>query len=125
MLFLALPLLIFGCNSAANDDPAPATHKGELKQFHELYAEYIKKNQTPPKQVSDLDRMEYDMVYPSLIGAIKSGRYVMVWGVDLNANGGAVVAYEKDAPTQGGWVVTADGTPRQMSADQLQSALKK
>jgi hypothetical protein len=55
--------------------------------------------------------------------ALQSGQYVAVWGVTAD-DSRTVLAYQKDATKQGGAVLMADGSVKNMSADELQAALK-
>jgi hypothetical protein len=53
---------------------------------------------------------------------VKQGLYVIKWGAPMNA---PVLAYEKDAPSKGGWVLPGNGPVRKMTADELQKLLAK
>ena len=124
-LVLVFPVTLLGCGRGKPDAPENAAQFGNLRQIHDLYASYTKNHQQPPKQFSDLNKKEYDMIYPGTLKVVKDGDYVVVWGVDVNKDPGKVLAYEKAAPTDGGAVITADGTPRIMSAADVQAALQK
>lgn len=123
-VLLVLPVLASGCGKKV-EDPETMRLNGELGEIYESYRDYAKRNQRPPKQMSELNQKDYQAIYPLGLNALKDGRYVAVWGVDVSGKGsGAVLAYEKDAPKQGGAVVLANGTVKKMSADELQAALK-
>ena len=98
--------------------------KTRLNEVHEIYMSYVKRNQAPPKQFSDLNERSYSEIYPGAFNAIKDGKYVVVWGVS-EKDSSTVLAYPKDAPTQGGLVLMADGKVKTMTADQLQATFKK
>lgn len=85
---------------------------------------YVKINQAPPKQFSDIDQKPYSEASSLAFNGVKEGKYVVVWGVS-GKDSGTVLAYEKDAPTQGGMVLMADGTIKKMSADELKAATPK
>ncbi len=78
--------------------------------------------QKPPSKVADLSAVE--PMLPIAASAIRQGDLVYVWGTTLSPGGNGVVAYEKDAPTGGGWVLTQDGTIKQMTAAEFQAAPK-
>jgi hypothetical protein len=62
--------------------------------------------------------------------ALRSGRYVFLWGVsveDIQADAGTtatVLAYEADAPAKGGHVLMADASVRSMTPQEFQAAPK-
>ena len=56
---------------------------------------------------------------------IAKGEVIVIWKVWLGPEkGNAIVAYEKDAPTNGGWVMLQDGSLKQLSAGDFKSAPK-
>jgi hypothetical protein len=125
-VFIVLLTLALGCGSAKQTgDPETMRKQAELGEIYDSYTMFAKKNQRPPKQISELMQKEYQAVYSVGLSALKSGQYVAVWGVDVNGkDGGTVLAYEKNAAKEGGAVLMANGTIKQMTADELQSALK-
>jgi len=95
--------------------------KNELNDIYECYSEYIKNNKRPPQQLSELRR--YEVMHGLALSALNSGKYVGVWGVS-SKDSGTVLAYAKDAPSQGGPVLMADGSVKNMSAEETQTAIK-
>jgi hypothetical protein len=126
LFFVVVLALVVGCGGGKDGgDPALQRKEAELGEIHEIYQEYMKiNNQRPPKQMSDLKQKQFEVVNPQGFGAMQRGQYVVVWGVDINKDSGAVLAYEKDAPKKGGVVLTASGKVKMMSAEDLQAALK-
>jgi hypothetical protein len=55
---------------------------------------------------------------------IRSGDLVYVWGAGYAAGGTELVAWEKAVPESGGYVLQQDGTVKQLSAGEFQSAPK-
>ena len=58
---------------------------------------------------------------------VKAGEIVVIWGVGRATGPGAgqqVLAYEKQAPTEGGAVLFRDGTVKQMTAAEFNAAPK-
>jgi hypothetical protein len=118
--FLVVSFSAAGCSKPPPDaDP----EKAELNDLYDLYLTYLKQNQRPPKQLSDLNKPQYETISPGAIRGLREGKYVFVWGVN-DKSSGTVLAYTKGAPAQGGPVLMADGTIKTMSADELTAALK-
>jgi len=113
-----------GCGKKVQD-PETARRNEELGEIYDSYQDFTKRKQRPPKHLSDFMQKDLEAINSLGMKALKDGRYVAVWGVDINGkDAGAVLAYEKDAPKQGGAVLMADGIVKNMSADELQTALK-
>ena len=121
LLFTVLPVLAVGCGGGS--PPAVSPQHAVLSQIHDMYGLYIKSQQKAPSQLSDLSKKQYEGVYPRGVAALKQGSYVMVWGVN-SKDAGTVLAYEKDAPTKGGAVLMADGTVKDMTAEEFKAAKK-
>jgi hypothetical protein len=120
LLVATLSVLAVGCRGKTAPSGSPQAI--ELKQFHAMYQHFVKSEQKPPRQLSDLAKKQYEGIYPVAVRSLQQGKYVVVWNVQ-GKEAGAVLAYEKDAPTQGGAVLMADGTVRIWSADELKAAL--
>ncbi len=76
----------------------------------------------PPAKLEDLNKSK--AMYPRAYDAVKSGAVVVLWNPALKGEGEvgqneAVVAYEKAAPTEGGYVLLSAGTVRKMTADEF------
>jgi len=82
----------------------------------------------PPTKVADL--APYRDVAPFGYESVRKGDVVVVWGVAMPGEGDTgkgttdVIAYEKDAPTAGGFVLLHNGSVKQMTAAEFQSAPK-
>jgi hypothetical protein len=120
-LVVALPVLAVGCRG----NPASATSRttADLQEIHEMYQLAAKRQQKPPHQLSDLTKKDFEVIYPSAVRGLKQGKYVVVWDVQ-GEQSGTVLAYEKDAPAKGGAVLMADGTVKDMTAEELKAAQK-
>jgi hypothetical protein len=82
-----------------------------------------------PTKLADLSRVK--SLYTRGYDAVKSGQVVVLWGANsvkgegaIAQGGGEVIAYEKDAPTSGGFVLLSSGEVKQMSASEFQGAPK-
>jgi hypothetical protein len=118
-LVVFLPLA--GCGKG---NPVVPGSKDNLGQIYELHARYVKNHEMPPRTLADLDTKTYQVTDAGAVQLLKEEKYVLVWNVSAK-DGGTLLAYEKDAPTQGGEVLMADGTVKKMSAAEVQAAVKK
>ncbi|MFO0845097.1 MAG: hypothetical protein U0797_22365 [Gemmataceae bacterium] len=79
-----------------------------------------------PANAGELARFQND--YPLGYSQLKAGEIDIVWGARMGGEGGGgsegVIAFEKKAPTEGGWVLLANGTVKQMPADAFKAAPK-
>jgi hypothetical protein len=119
---LALPLALLsclaaGCGGADRQMPGRAD---ELREVYDLYRATAEQARKPPTKLADLDLFEPR--YANGFAAVRDGRCEVVWGTPLTADPGAVLAYDKAAPQQGGDVLLADGTVKRMSAEEFQTA---
>ncbi len=112
--------MVGGCSSAKVATPDP--REAALLEVFEMYSMFAKAHQKPPTQLADLTRRDNETLYPAGVRALKAGDYVVVWGAVVGES--SVLAYEKDAPKNGGLVVQADGFVKKMSAAELEAALK-
>lgn len=56
-----------------------------------------------------------------------SGQIVFLWGAQLSddaAAAGRIIAYQRTAPSEGGWALFQDGSLRQISAEEFAAAEK-
>jgi hypothetical protein len=116
-------LFIAACGCGSNkSNPPVMTEKTELIDIFEAYNEYAKNHQKPPQKLDDLKK--YEAVHDLGVRLLREGKYVAVWGL-TNRDADTVMAYAKDAATQGGAVLMADGTVKNMTADEVKAALPK
>jgi hypothetical protein len=97
--------------------------------LREVYVNYGDQHEKAPSRLEDL--LAY-ITFDSegrAYGEVSNGELVLVW--DLNflrmpreTWGNTVLGYEKEVPTEGGSVLMADGTVRQMTAQEFEAALK-
>jgi hypothetical protein len=89
-----------------------------LSEIHGIYWRYVKNHQRPPAALSDLQ--QYENSDPLVLQVLREGKYLVVWGVK-DRDTETVLAYEKDAPANGGWAVMADGRVKRLDADAFQA----
>jgi hypothetical protein len=126
VLLLAGLALLAGCSSQPRGAGAP--QYGLLQEVNELLHAAQGGAGRPPAKLSDLNR--YKAQFPRAYEAVKSGDVVVRWGTPLKGEGDVgedetVLAYEKDAPSDGGFVLMSAGSVKEMSADDLKTALRK
>lgn len=121
LLFVVLAVLAPGCRRT-DQDPNVDPEKRELEELSGIYWMHVKNHQRPPAGLDDLN--QYQAVHPTVLRLLREGKYMVVWGVN-DKNSGTVLAYEKDAPTNGGWAVMANGTVKRLNADAFQSVPKQ
>lgn len=121
-------VMLAGCSSksgAGNGPPPQVATLGELTQL--LHASTTPSGRAPTK-LADLARNQ--SMFPASYEAVKSGDIVVLWGGamkdegDSAGGGGDVIAYEKDTPTNGGYVLLTSGEVKQMSPAEFNSAPK-
>jgi hypothetical protein len=123
---LTLSLWLTGCSGgprpADQSDPAAAQKAGELEEIYNLLALYVEQTGRSPTSVKELASLEN--AYPAGFEQIRSAHVVVVWGGKPDKNATAVLAYEKNTPTEGGWVLLANGTIKQMTTDEFKATPK-
>jgi hypothetical protein len=115
-------VIIAGCGGKTSNSAPEARENLQLKEIYELYSMAMKKNQKPPNQLSDFK--EFSAIHATAMQSLRSGQFIVVWGTSTGKGDQSVLAYEKDAPQNGGPVLLADGTIKNMSGSDLQAAIK-
>jgi hypothetical protein len=129
----ALPVLLAlvigaGCSTGRKSGPsAGPSREDDLREVGNMVALYSGEFRRGYAKPTDLAR--YETGYPLGYQAIASGAIVVVPGATMPGEGDssgttAIVAYEKDAPTQGGLVLLHNGTVKTMTAEQFAAAPK-
>jgi hypothetical protein len=127
VLGLAACLLITGCHPGTENmidlDPGTRHEQIGLGQLYQTYAMATKINGgVPPRRFSDLKQL--GRIHPETLKSLRNGAVIIVWGVEQDAASAAILAYERNAPKQGGQVLTANGNIGHMTAPELLTALK-
>lgn len=116
-----LPLL-GGCGSSEpiTNEPPPQDPEIALKELAEVYHYIHTQRNRVPKRSQDL--AEYEGSLPSAMMMIETEEIVVRWGVGYAKGSSEVLAYQKDAPSNGGQVLLRDGRVKTMSAGEFQAA---
>jgi hypothetical protein len=121
---LALLTLAPGCanrNAASPEDGSPQVVR--LQEIFRMAQMRKKGNQPPATRIEDFKQAE--LAYPQGFQALRSGACVFVWGAYTNPSADratTVLAYEKEVPSQGGYVVMLDGKVKTMTAEEFNAA---
>jgi hypothetical protein len=122
LLGLAAGCLLSGCGQkAVPTDPEQSKRQTALKQIWDVYTSYVETKQRPPAGLADVKG--YGTVFSEGLRAVREGRVVVNWGVadPTGAAAKQILAYDKDAPTQGGLVVFGDGTIKEVTPEEFRS----
>jgi hypothetical protein len=111
-----------GCNRSGSGVAIDTGGKAALEDLGQLLKSLADEGRKPPTKLADLESVE--PMIPVAGPAIRSGDIVYLWGTAYASGGTLVVAYEKKAQTDGGFVLLQDGTVKQMTAAEFQSAPK-
>jgi hypothetical protein len=96
--------------------------KAALAELGDMLKSLTEERQKPPSKLAELEAVEPRI--PLAGPAIRSGSIVYIWGAVYAAGSNQVVAYEKKAPTEGGYVLLQDGTVKEMTSAEFSSAPK-
>src|SRR5438067_13908969 len=108
---------LFGCSPAKSTSTSVPAQASDLQDVYDLLHEAAAGNRLPA-QVSDLQRRSGN--HPRGFQASKSGEVVVLWGTQLQGEGDigkneVLIAYDKNVPTEGGYVLLSAGTVKKMS----------
>jgi hypothetical protein len=111
------------CSKKGSGSPEQTRHHMELEQIGEVYHSYLTEKQQPPRQLADVKG--YGTAFSEGMQALKEGRCIVIWGLDLtnpDAAARKILAYEKQVPQQGGLVLMGNRTIKQMTPEEFQAA---
>ncbi len=118
-----LALAALGCGGPkAGEVAAPPTTSELLTDLKMMLASCEENHRPPPARLADAQKIE--PAFPGAYRILRSGECVYVWGAGLSAGSSAVLAYEKDVPTNGGPVLLQDGSLKTLSAAEFAAAPK-
>jgi hypothetical protein len=122
LVFLLAALTGCGTPTAKPGYTPPVEDK--LREVWAMYKAHVDARKRPPARLADLD--PYEPANLNGYADLRDGGLVILWGgaVPSAGAGARVLAYEKDAPQQGGYVLFQDGTVKHLSAAEFQAAPK-
>lgn len=132
LLGLGLALAVAGCGGGGGASQTPETAGDDLllQSLAEDYRLYSLREKHPPRKIEDLKKLE-TMASPA-VAKVEEGALVVVWGAtlaDMKEEPGQtpapeILAYGKDVPEQGGYVLHLDRTVTKMTAEEFKAAPK-
>jgi len=121
VLVAAVVGLAAGCGGGSGSGVAiDAGGKPALEELGAMLKQLSDEGRKPPARPAELEAVE--PMIPVAGPAIRAGDIVYLWGAGYASGGMQVVAYEKKAPTEGGYVLLQDGTVKSMTADEFKSS---
>lgn len=110
-------VMMLGCSSQIGGvGPGMEPQEAIVKELGDL----LRCGSGVPKQLADLNTFETN--FPVSYRANKTGEMIVLWGIPMLGEGnaatseGTIVAYEKDVPIMGGWVLMTNGKAKKVTA---------
>jgi hypothetical protein len=132
VIVAACVVALAGCGDPGNDGgtTSPTSENGPLAQVGALYRDHWELKKKAPTGYKDF--APYAEIMPEGFNALRTGDVVAIWGVRLEdlspeATGDSadeVLAYQKETPESGGYVLMKNRKIRQMTADEFKAAPK-
>jgi hypothetical protein len=118
------PLALVGCSGTPkNDAPSGPTGAQTAEDVAGMLKDHYEQTQKAPTGLASLT--DAPASHPVGHAAVASGEFVVFWKAPISASSsGTVLAYHKDVPASGGFVVMQDGSVQQMSAEEFRAAPK-
>ena len=114
--------LAAGCGDSPARGPGTGGAKDALVDLGQMLKSLHEEGRKPPAKASELTQVE--PLIPVAAPLLRDGTLVYLWGAGYAGGSSKVVAYEKQAPTEGGFVLLQDGTVKEMTADEFRTAPK-
>jgi hypothetical protein len=112
--------LLPACTGGNAQLAAPPINVAEgLKELGDLYKYRASQKLPTPTRFEDLAESEASL--GNAWAAIQEGKIVVVWRTGYSANSTEVLAYDKDASTNGGKVLLRNGVVKEMTADEFRA----
>lgn len=122
--------LAAGCGGEGGQTAGAADESAALRNLAEDYRLYSITKKQPPRKVEDMKGLQN--VVSSAVEAARNGDIVVLWGAALpdtqeepgQSSVPEILAYGKDVPEKGGYVLHLDRTVSQMTAEEFKVAPK-
>jgi hypothetical protein len=124
--FLLASLLLSqtGCgggNTPGKGDLSEA-NKAALAELGNTLKQLASEKKKAPAKLAELD--PFDPMMPEACPAIRNGSIIYIWGAGIDEGATNVIAYDKETPDKGGYVLLSNCTVKSMSAADFQAAGK-
>jgi hypothetical protein len=121
------PKTVEPAGTASRNPQEVTAAKEDLKELGIAYFTFLESNLE--KAPTNLDELaKYLVPDGRALKAMKEGKYVFLYGVAIKemkeGTANTVLAHEKDVPTKGGLVLMADGSVKEMTAQEFKAAPK-
>ncbi len=124
----ALALAAAGCDGASGARTSDQVSQDNIAEVGELYRHYQFMKKKPPQKLADFNTVR--QLAGNGFDAISSGKVVVLFGATLpdtgeeasDAGADEVLAYQKDVPENGGYVLMLNRSVKKMSADEFKAA---
>lgn len=121
---------VMGCSPSANQAPASPEQSREsvLHELANLLRTAAGTQAKIPAKVSEL--APFSAGGPLAYDAVQKGDIIVLWGASLPGEGDAasapeaIIAHEKVAPTEGGYVLLQNGQVKKVTAQEFDSLAK-
>jgi hypothetical protein len=125
---LGFCLLLVGQATAEKPEVDPKRIFNDLKEIALAYHLFADKNKgAAPAKAADLGTFLSDKERKRLLDLLENKAIVFVYDVKItdmtDGLSNTILAYEKDAPTKGGWVAYGDGSTKKLTADEFKKAI--
>jgi hypothetical protein len=112
-----------GCGEKSGPTGRGLTTKDMLIDLKLLLDELAANNRPIPTKLAGME--VYEPLRPSVYVGLLNKEIEYQWGAQINSSGsGSILAYEKKAPQDGGWVLMQDGNLKEMTASEFNAAPK-
>jgi hypothetical protein len=112
--------------AAAMPGRAGVANANDLRQIGLAYHQYVNDNNRGPARADDLG--PYFCKNERLLGLLKKDEIIFFYKVSLTqmpaGTSNTVLAYDRDVPAKGGWVLMGDGATKKMSPEDFKKATK-
>jgi len=119
---VAVLFAVAGCGGDGGGGGDPGAQR-DLQKLGYLYHNALEQHRNGPRGIEDLAAVADDAEAQQAVRNLQQGRYVFLWNVKLlghpHGTDQLVLAYEKDAPTKGGYVLFLDAHVAHNSAQQF------
>lgn len=128
LMVLGLALLAAGCGSSNRPTTPEEADQATLAQVGELCRHYQFAKQKPPQKLADLQLLRTQGTHG--FEALSSGKIALLYNAKLpdldedpgHSESNEILAYQKEVPEGGGYVLLLNRTVKKMTADEFKSA---
>src|SRR5207248_2157202 len=97
-------------------------NKDALAEIGQMLKSLAEEGRKPPARLGELEPVE--PMLPTAAAMLRDGTLVYIWGAVYATESDRVAAYEKNVPTEGGWVLLQNEDIKHMTADEFRAAPK-